>query len=405
MIVKDEAAHLSRCLSSVKDLVDEMVIVDTGSSDQTPEIARSFGAEVHYYTWNHNFSAARNESLKYAQGDWILVLDADEVLNPEIVPFLKQVMQRDNALVVNLLRQEVGAVQSPYSLMSRLFRNHFGIRFSRPYHSMIDDSVARLLQRELQWQVVNLPEVAILHYGYEPGAIASRNKLEKAKTTMEGYLSAHPDDPYVCSKLGALYVEIGEITHGIDLLERGLNSIAVRETAQGQATEEYADAPTLYELHYHLGIAYGRIQNLAQSEHHYQAAVAQPILNRLKLGAYTNLGNLLKAKNDLQGAKANYALVTKIDPALAIGHYNLGMVYKALGQMREAIDCYAQALTLNPHYAEAYQNLGVTLLKVGSIEESLEAFSRAIALYEQQNPSEALRLKQGLEQIGLLRKR
>jgi glycosyltransferase involved in cell wall biosynthesis len=394
MIVKNEAEKLPRCLSSVQGIVNEIIVVDTGSTDQTAEIAQSLGAQVYHYLWNNNFSAARNESLKYAGGEWILVLDADEVLNPQIVPAMQQAMQREQALVVNLVRQEIGAVQSPYSLMSRLFRNHFGIRFSRPYHSMIDDSVARLLQREPTWKILNLPEVAILHDGYEPGAIATQNKLQKAKETMEGYLATHPDDAYVCAKLGALYNDMGETAKGLELLQRGLRSLGAPPTTE--------DAPILYELHYHLGIAYSRMKNLAQAEEHYVTATQQPILNRLKVGAYNNLGGLLKAKGDLPGARMNYELVTRIDPTLAIGHYNLGMTFKEMGVMPDAIDHYKQAIALNPTYAEAYQNLGVTLLKVGSVQESLEAFQQAIALYQEQNPEEGMRLLQGLTQMGLM---
>ncbi len=398
MIVKNEADKLPRCLSSVQGVVNEMIVVDTGSTDQTTKIAQSFGAQVYHYSWNNNFSAARNESLRYAQGEWILVLDADEVLNPESIPALKQTMQREQALVINLVRQEIGAVQSPYSLMSRLFRNHFGIRFSRPYHSMVDDSVTRLLQREPAWKIINLPEVAIFHDGYEPGAIATRNKLQQAKATMEGYLATHPDDAYVCAKLGALYNDMGEVAKGIALLERGLQSLI----HAAQAAEE--NAPVLYELHYHLGIAYSRSQNLGKAEGHYRTATQQPILNRLKVGAYNNLGGLLKAKGDLPGARMNYEIVTKIDPTLAIGHYNLGMTFKAMGVMPDAIDHYRQAIALNPTYAEAHQNLGVTLLKVGAVQESLDAFGQAIALYESRDPQEALRLRQGLIEMGLLKK-
>src|SRR4028118_1917043 len=200
MIVKNEEATLPQCLNSVKDVVDEMVVLDTGSSDRTPEIAKNLGAKVYHFPWGNDFSAARNESLKYVQGDWVLVLDADEVLVPEIVPQIKQAIESDRHILINLVRQEVGAYQSPYSLVSRLFRHHPEVRFSRPYHAMVDDSVQALLQRESQWQVGYLPDVAMLHYGYQPGAIASRDKLSKARTTMEGFLATHPNEPYVCSK-------------------------------------------------------------------------------------------------------------------------------------------------------------------------------------------------------------
>ncbi|NJO43320.1 MAG: tetratricopeptide repeat protein [Cyanobacteria bacterium CRU_2_1] len=410
MIVKNEVNNLPRCLHSVKDVVDEMIVLDTGSTDETVTIAQAFGANVQYFAWCNDFSAARNESLQYANGDWILVLDADEVLATANVPMMQQAIQRDNALVINLVRQEIGAVQSPYSLVSRLFRNHPDIYFSRPYHAIVDDSVTCLLQHEPHWQILNLPEVAILHYGYEPGAIASRNKLQKARTAMEGFLVNHPDDPYVCSKLGALYVQMGDFTQGIELLNRGLHSInpphppspipSLPSLIPHPSSLILANAPMLYELHYHLGVAYSRFQQVVQAEQHYRVAIQQPILDCLKLGAYNNLGSLLKVNGDLINAKAMYEACLAIDPAFAIGYYNLGMTLKAMGQMTKAIDHYQTAIDLNPHYAEAYQNLGVVLLKLGNVAESLQAFRQAIVLHKTANPQEAERLQRSLKEMG-----
>ena len=78
MIVKNEEETLPQCLEPVKDVFDQIVVVDTGSEDNTVEIAKNYGAEVHYFPWIDDFSAARNESLKHATGDWIFWLDADD---------------------------------------------------------------------------------------------------------------------------------------------------------------------------------------------------------------------------------------------------------------------------------------------------------------------------------------
>jgi len=395
MIVKNEEASLPQALSSVKEVVDEMIILDTGSTDRTAEIAKEFGASVYHFEWCNDFSAARNEALKYVQGQWVLVLDADEVLTPEIVPEMKQAIKSNSLgdssasrhVVINLVRQEVGASQSPYSLVSRLFRNHPKIRFSRPYHAMVDDSVQELLQREPRWQVVSLSPVAILHYGYQPEAIAALDKYTRARTAMEGFLATHPNDAYVCSKLGALYIQINQLTEGIELLKRGLTSTQV-------------EAPVLFELHYHLGNAYTRLKNLNSAVEHYKAAIRQPLLPQLKLGAYNNLGNLLLSAGDLTTAKTAYETTLKIDPSFAAGHNNLGMTLKALGQLEEAIASYQKAIQLNPNYADAYQNLAVVLLKIGKLPESLSAFKKAIALHEAHNPTEAQRLRQGLQDMG-----
>jgi len=81
MIVKNEEAILVHCLESVKSLVDEMIIVDTGSTDKTIDIARGFGARVYHFKWCDSFATARNESLKHCKGDWALILDADEAID------------------------------------------------------------------------------------------------------------------------------------------------------------------------------------------------------------------------------------------------------------------------------------------------------------------------------------
>jgi len=396
MIVKNESATLPKCLSSVRKVVDEMVVLDTGSIDRTPDIAQQLGAKVHHFKWCNDFSAARNAALKYVTGDWILVLDADETLTPAIVPQLRGAIARDEYLLINLVRHEVGAEQSPYSLVSRLFRNHPDIRFERPYHALVDDSVSAILTKEPHWQVGYLPGVAILHTGYQKSAIAQNNKYAKAAAAMEGFMATHPNDPYVCSKLGALYVETGKITPGMELLRRGLHQMS------GSRTGGEENYDILYELNYHLGIAYSRLKNSPQAILHYQAAIKLPIYPMLKLGAYNNLGNLLKAAGDFNGAKTAYAATLKIDPSFMIGHYNLAMIFKALGLFTDAIAYYQNAIELNPNYAEAYQNLGVVLLKVGNHQGSLTAFRKAIALHEKHNPEEANRLRQGLREMELI---
>lgn len=81
MIVKNEAGNLSRCLTSVRGVADELIIVDTGSTDDTVAVARSFGAAIVSFPWTGDFAAARNAGLEQARGTWILVLDADEELD------------------------------------------------------------------------------------------------------------------------------------------------------------------------------------------------------------------------------------------------------------------------------------------------------------------------------------
>ncbi|NER83835.1 MAG: glycosyltransferase, partial [Leptolyngbya sp. SIO1D8] len=116
-IVKNEAKHLPRCLDSVQDYVDEIIVLDTGSQDETIEIAQARGAIVEAIEWTQDFAAARNQSLAKATGDWILVLDADETLTAGGRAVLKQMQDAeklgehriDSLLAVNVLRYELDA--------------------------------------------------------------------------------------------------------------------------------------------------------------------------------------------------------------------------------------------------------------------------------------------------------
>jgi len=389
MIVKNEEVNLPKTLESVQGLVDEIVVLDTGSTDQTVKIAQKYRAKIPpQFSWEEDFATARNVALKSVESDWILVLDADEVMRSDIIPEIKKVIENPDILVVNLVRKEVGASQSPYSLVSRLFRNHPEVKFSRPYHAMIDDSVSNLLKKEKHWQIVELERVAILHYGYQAGVITAENKFARAQKAMESYLAKHPDDAYVCSKLGALYLEIGKDKEGFKLLKQGLKS-------------NTGTIPVIYELQYHLANAYVKQQKLESAVNHYQKALSLPIQERLKLGAYNNLGGVFLSLEQWRVAQELYQITLNIDPSFAMGYYNLGLIYKYCGELAEAIKAYQKAIELDPEYAVAYQNLGVAWLKGGNYTESRNAFQSAINLYKQQNPQIAKYLIEEIKTIGM----
>jgi tetratricopeptide (TPR) repeat protein len=388
MIVRNEAEALPSCLKSVSGIVDEAIVLDTGSTDLTVQVARSCGAVVYETAWQNDFALARNECLRYAQGEWVLVLDADEQFLRATAPALATLMQEPDHLVVNLVREEVGASQSPFSLVSRLFRRHPAIDFTRPYHAMIDDRVEALLAKEPHWKIVTLPDPAIRHEGYRPGTIAARDKFERARQSMERFLSDHPHDVYTCTKLGALQIEAGNWASGMELLER-----ALRQT------------PTLpdlcYELYYHLGIAANRLGEPEEAIQYYQKALQQDVLPLLKVAAHNNLGNLYERKGELEAARSQYEMVIRINPRLPLGYYNLGLVKKQQGDLWGAIASYETAIRLNPAYPEAYQNLGTTLLKLGQLAQSTQALQQAATLHQQQgNHGEAQKIINFLRELS-----
>ena len=375
MIVRNEAERLERCLASVAGFVDEMVVVDTGSDDGTAAVAASCGASVHHLEWPGDFAPARNHALDLVRGDWVLVLDADEWLRPEARAPLRALMEQPQVLLINLLRQEVGAAQSPFSSVSRLFRRHAAIRWSRRYHAMVDDSVAALLEREPHWQVLACGEPALVHEGYRPELLAASDKAARLREAMEADLADRPGDPYACAKLGALEVSQGQRARGIALLEEGLARVGAGSPAER------------YELLLHLAIARSPGEPAAAATL-YRQALALPLEERLTLGARLNLGALLLRQGALEEAAALTAAVTRLCPELPLAWFNLGLIERQRGRLPEAIAAYQQALALAPQQADAQRNLAAALLLAGDIPGAREGFRRAIALLESQGQSQ-----------------
>ena len=382
MIVRDEAAQIEDCLRSVQGFVDEMVVVDTGSTDNTVALAQAMGARVERIEWPGDFAPARNQALQWVSGDWVLVLDADERLRPEAMAPLRALMAQPDVLLINLLRHERGAVQSPYSNVSRLFRRHPALRWSRAYHSMVDDSVAELLQQESHWRIADCPEPALLHDGYRPELLAQGNKPQRLREAMEAELLERPGDPYACAKLGSLEVAEGNLERGTALLRRGL----------GQCP---ADAhPERYELLLHLALAEAA-RDPAAAVALYREALALPLAPRLSLAARLNLAALLLQQGQAQEAEALCQRATAAAPEISLGWYNLGLIRRRLGDIAGALEAYREARRLNPEHAETHQNLAVALLLGGDIEGARSSFRQAIALLNQQGrSSEAAQLRQ-----------
>jgi len=378
MLARDEADRIEASLTSVAGFVDEMVVLDTGSSDDTIAIARRCGAVVHPMAWPGDFAPARNRCLELVQGDWVLVLDADERLRPEAIPPLRALIAEPDLLVVTLLRQELGAAQSPYSSVSRLFRRHPAIRWSGHYHAMVDDSVAALQAAEPHWRIAQCPEPALLHSGYGAAFLADGSKARRLRQAMEAALEEQPGDPYACAKLGALLVQEGDRAAGMALLKRGL-----------AACPAGAD-PERYELLLHLAIAQGPDQPL-QAITLYRQALELPLDPRLTLAACLNLACLLLEAGELEDAAALCRQATAAAPAIAQGWSQLGLVERRRGAITAAIEAYRRALALDPRQAATQQNLAVALLLGGDIPGCRAAFRQAIALLEGEGRREEAR--------------
>lgn len=202
MIVKNEENFLDECLRSVQPVADQIVVLDTGSEDRTVEIAREHGAEVHSFAWKDDFAAARNASIKYAKGDWILWLDADERLLPESVPLLKKLLRPERkAVAYRVTIKNVLADGKTFKLSTghRLFTNRKNIYFEGRVHEQIIFSVARAGGEERP------SPVTLLHLGYGLSQDVQDKKNERNRKLLLKMVQENPADAYAHFTLGQNY--------------------------------------------------------------------------------------------------------------------------------------------------------------------------------------------------------
>jgi tetratricopeptide (TPR) repeat protein len=207
MIVKDEEEMLPGCLEAIREGVDEMVIVDTGSTDRTVEIAESFGATVLHFPWNGSFADARNVSLEAATGDWIVYLDADEHLIREDVPLLRDAVRRTWREGFYLVETNyTGGDESGHAVTHtalRVFRNRPEYRFEGRIHEQKTQSMPTYLPERFETTRIRLK-----HYGYLKNRLLEKDKSTRNIELLEQERRENPS-PFNAFNLGSEYMALG----------------------------------------------------------------------------------------------------------------------------------------------------------------------------------------------------
>ncbi len=209
MITKNEAAHLRRCLASVSSLVDEMIVVDTGSDDETIAIASSAGARIYHHTWENNFSAARNVGLSKARGEWILVLDADEVLAENSRTHLRNLLEQcpADALRVHIHNYLPADELEKYQelMLTRIFRNQPEYRFTGAVHEQVSPSILRAGGKIIDSNLI------INHFGYlQSTAQGGVSRIKRNYDLLREAIRKSPRDAYLYYQLGATLKGMGQ---------------------------------------------------------------------------------------------------------------------------------------------------------------------------------------------------
>lgn len=221
MIVKNEERFLPGCLDSVSGLVDEIVIVDTGSTDSTRRIAESFGAKIFNFEWCDDFSAARNISLRHTTGDWILYLDADERIDRSYHDEIRRLIssKKADAYLLNL-KSKIGLREdAQYHLVSypRLFRKLKGVKFIGEVHEQVTSSLAAIHARIVQTDVI------IDHLGYAQDDDVILEKARRNHRLILSQVEGGENHGYALYQLGQTEIILGEVDNGLAHLNEALN--------------------------------------------------------------------------------------------------------------------------------------------------------------------------------------
>jgi O-antigen biosynthesis protein len=233
MIVRDNERTLPACLESIHQWVDEMVIVDTGSVDDTPRIVESFGARSFQFPWCDDFSAARNESVKHALGEWVFWMDSDDTIPQECGRGLRALAYRDIPPHILGFTMQVhcpgygddGEPDFDVTMVDhvKLFRNRPDLRFDHRIHEQVLPAI-RGAGGEIAWS-----DLYVVHSGSDHSPEGRTKKLERDLRILHLELSERPEHPFTLFNLGMTYCHASRYEEAVDYLERGIARSGVGE--------------------------------------------------------------------------------------------------------------------------------------------------------------------------------
>jgi glycosyltransferase involved in cell wall biosynthesis/tetratricopeptide (TPR) repeat protein len=229
MIVRDEERVLGDCLKSIRGWMDEVIIVDTGSTDRTVEIADESGANVSHFPWCDSFSAARNVSLEQATGDWVIWMDADDTLPDECGRQMRELLFNAPDDVDGYIMQvhiPPDSGDDGFTIVDhvKVFRNRPEYRFEGRIHEQILDSIYRAGGR------VERTELYVVHSGYDYSPEGQKKKRERDLRILELEVQERPNHPFVWFNVGMTHFHLKDFAKAMPALEKCLQLCRPRES-------------------------------------------------------------------------------------------------------------------------------------------------------------------------------
>ena len=437
MIVKDEESFLDACLCSAAPCVDEMVIVDTGSTDRTVEIAEDHGATVLHFEWCDDFAAARNFALEHASGDWVLSLDADEVLTPETPAKIRALVEDPGVAGYHMRFQNLYTSKKTLGvIMVRLFRNLPKVRWLNRIHEQITPKLAEIAGQE--GLIMSISDAEVEHHGYKDDVIDGRQKNDRNDRLFRLHVEEHPDDVYMLYKYGDFlrrhterWVEARALLRqAFDLITRKppsaprtipyASEIAallileyMREDRSAEAEEvlEYAlrrfmPTPNLHYLAAGLALARGDSDDAI---HHYERCLSyrdQVLVVPIQEGttsyvALTGIAQAWMQKGSPERALHLLQQSQRIEPKHDVTALTLSRLRIEEGDISGSLSVLTDYMKINPESAGACHQASLILMQLGMDEQARGMGEHAVRLLESQSLDiEARQLRETLTALS-----